>query len=297
MRRTPVAAVLLAASALALVGCGPAQAPEADASATTATIASDPEIAALLPEDIAAAGVLVVGSDTSYAPAEFLDEDGTTPVGYDVDLINAIGAVLGLEVDVQTAPFDAIIPAVGTKYDVGMSSFTITPERMEQVTMISYYSAGEAYAVQATNPAGVNPDDLCGLTVSVQTATVEDDEIEAYSQQCVADGKAAVDILRYDAQSDVTTNLVGGKVDVMYADSPIVAYSIEQTGDQLEQLGEIFATAPQGIVVSPEDDELAAAIAAALQKLIDDGTYQDILSVWGNQDGAVATAEVNPAVD
>ncbi|HWJ86107.1 MAG TPA: ABC transporter substrate-binding protein, partial [Cellulomonas sp.] len=239
---------------------------------------------------------LVVGSDTSYAPAEYIDEDGTTPVGYDVDLAKALGAVLGLTVDVQSADFGGIIPAIGSKYDVGISSFTINPDRLAQANMIEYFEAGEAYAVPTGNPKKIDPSDLCGLTVGVQSSTVEDEELDALIAQCKADGKDAITPLKYAKQSDVTTALVGGKADLMYADSPIIAYAIAQTAGKLEQLGDVFASAPQGIVVSKDDQALTDAVQKAMQKLIDSGDYLKILTAWGNETSAVKTAELNPSV-
>ena len=260
------------------------------------TIKADPAISALLPDKIKSAGKLVIGSDTSYAPAEFIGEDGKTPVGYDVDLAKAIGAVLGVQVEVQNADFSSIIPAMGTKYDAGISSFTITAEREQVVNFVKYFNAGEAFAVAKGNPKGLGAADLCGTTMAVQTGTVEDDATGPLNDQCAAAGKKAINILRYTAQSDATTNLVGGKADVMYADSPIVAYAIQQTGGQLEQLGEVINSAPQGIAVAKADTQLTDALQKAVQKLIDDGTYLAILKSWNAEAGAVTTAELNPAV-
>ncbi|GIG29985.1 ABC transporter substrate-binding protein [Cellulomonas marina] len=313
MRSAPLVLASALAASLLLAGCSGEEAaePAASGSAGSGTgagagsstgldvsgVEADEELAALLPADVAEAGTLVVGTDASYAPAEYIDEDGTTVVGYDVDLITAVAARLGLEADVQPADFTGIIPAIGSRYDVGMSSFTITAERLEQVNMISYFEAGEAYAVPAGNPDGVDPDNLCGLVVGVQTGTVEDEEMEAtLIPECEAAGNP-VEPLRFEAQSDVTTALVGGRADVMWADSPIIAYAVEQTGGQLEQLGDVFASAPQGVVVAKDDAELTEAVQAALQSLIDDGTYGEILAAWGNDAGAVETAELNPAVD
>ncbi|MBU4334988.1 MAG: transporter substrate-binding domain-containing protein, partial [Actinobacteria bacterium] len=98
------------AASLALAGCSSSDSGSGSTDAATSaaatfdptTIAKDETIAALLPEKIATAGTLIVGSDTTYAPAEYIDEDGTTPIGYDVDLAKALGAVLGLKVEVQT---------------------------------------------------------------------------------------------------------------------------------------------------------------------------------------------------
>lgn len=305
MRRAPALLAAAAALSVLLTACGGGdEASTAGSSASAAftgfdvsSVQKDDEVAALLPAEVADDGVLTVGMDTSYAPADFLAEDGTTPIGYDVDIAKALGAVLGVQVQIQSADFAGIIPAIGSKYDIGVSSFTIRADREEQVNMISYFQAGEAYAVQAGNPKGVDGTDLCGLTVGVQTGTVEDDELTAVMEQCAADGKDAIEPLRYEAQSDVTTALVGGKADIMWADSPIIAYAVSQTGGKLEQLGEPFASAPQGIVVAKDDEALTKAVQAAMQKLIDDGVYGDILAAWGNEAGAVTTAELNPTVE
>jgi polar amino acid transport system substrate-binding protein len=81
----------------------------------------------------------------------------------------------------------------------------------------------------------------------------------------------------YKQQTDVTTALVTGKVDALYADSPVTGYAIEQTGDKLQKLGEDQGVAPQAVAIkkgdSADDDQ---PIQQAIQKLIDDGTsYED----------------------
>ncbi|MDM7829856.1 ABC transporter substrate-binding protein [Cellulomonas edaphi] len=303
--RPAVLTAVVLSSALALAACGGGDddtatpgAPSASAAASfdPTSVAKDDAVAALVPEKIKTAGKLVVGSDTTYAPAEYIDEDGTTPIGYDVDLAKALAAVMGLQADVQTASFTGIIPAIGSKYDVGISSFTINPDRLQQANMIQYFEAGEAYAVPKGNPKKIDPANLCGLTVGVQTGTVEDEELDALIAKCKADGKDDITPLKYEKQSEVTTALVGGKADMMYADSPIIAYAIAQTGDKLEQLGDVFASAPQGIVVSKDDQALTDAVQKAMQKLIDSGDYLKILTAWGNEASAVETAELNPSV-
>ncbi|MFC8922065.1 ABC transporter substrate-binding protein [Cellulosimicrobium sp. NPDC057127] len=310
-RKLPLAGLvaLTATSALVLSACTDASqqsgSEETGGSEETSSAAPtfDPssvevneEAAALLPEDVASAGTLTVGSNTEYAPAEFVAEDGRTPVGFDIDTIHAVGAALGLDVEVQSADFPAIIPALGTKYDAGISSFTITEERMEQANMIAFLNAGSAYAVASGNPDDVDPENLCGLTVAVQTGTIQDEDIAVQSTECEAAGEEPIEILQYESQADATTNLVGGKAQVMYADSPVVGYAVEQTGGQIEQLGEVFDSAPQGIVVAKDDTELAEAIRAAMQGLMDDGTLAEVLGAWGSEDAALDTAEINPSV-
>ena len=306
--RTPALVAIAATTALALTGCtyasqetGTTGASTAEATAAAEAAAFDPttvavneDAAALLPADVAERGTLRIGMETTYAPAEFLDVDGVTPVGYDVEISQAIAAALGLEAEIQSAAFDSIIPSIGTKFDAGISSFTVTPERVEVVDMTSYLSVGEAYAVAAGNPEGISFDDLCGTTVAVQTGTIQQEEIGVTSADCEAAGKDAIAILTYDSQADAATNVVGGKADVLFADSPIIGYAVTQTGGQLEQLGDSFGTAPQGIATA-QGSETTAAIAAALQGLMDDGTLETILDGWGAAEGMLTTAEVNPA--
>ena len=202
-------------------------------------VTKDDDIAAMLPESVTKDGKLTVGMDTSYAPAEFLAEDGKTPVGFDVDIAKALAQVFGLEADPETANFDSIIPSIGTKYDIGISSFTITPERMEAVDFVSMFKAGSTWVVKKGNPNKVATSDLCGLKIAVQTGTTQEEEVNAAAKQCKADGKSEVQILSNKLQTDVTTNVVTGKADVFYADSPVAGYAIAQTDGQLEMLGKV----------------------------------------------------------
>ncbi|MFE5293831.1 ABC transporter substrate-binding protein [Isoptericola sp. NPDC056618] len=305
-RHTLAATVVTSAvAALALTGCTTAsqdlgQTPGASEDSTSAAvdldaIQKDDAVAALVPDAVAEDGTLTLGSNLQYAPVEFLDADGTTPVGIDIDIATALAKTMGLELKVENAGFDSIIPAIGSKYEAGMSAFSVTPERLETVNMVSYFTAGSQYAVAKGNPEGVSPDDLCGVSVGVQTGTIQQDELAELSKTCTDEGKDAVDVLPYDSQSDVTTNLAGGKLQAMYADSPIIAYAVEQTGGSVESLGEITDAAPYGVVVAKDDEELAKAVQAGLQKLMDDGVLAQVADTWGSGAAVLDTAELNPA--
>ena len=256
-------------------------------------VKKDDAIAKMLPDYVTKDGKLTIGMDTSYAPAEFLAADGKTPVGFDVDIAKALAGVFGLEADPETANFDSIIPAVGAKYDIGISSFTVTKERLEAVDFVSHFNAGSAWAVKKGNPNKVDTSDLCGKKVAVQTATMQETAANKMAKQCKADGKAEMDVISSKLQTDVTTNVVTGKADVFYADSPVAGYAIAQTDGELETLGKTEGIAPEGIVVKKGDQQMDEALQKALQKLIDDGTYMKILKYWGVQDGAISKPESN----
>lgn len=296
-RTTSVAAGALAL-AVGIAGCSSSDdtGSEPAASGTAAAIAKDDALAALVPAEVAADGVLTIGTDASYAPGQFLDVDGETIIGFDVDLAKAVAQVLGLEAQMENAPFGSLVEGVKTgKYELGASSFTINAERQLQVDMVSYFLAGTSWAVATGNPMQITPDDACGKVVAVQRDTVQVADIEARSQACVDAGKPEITIEQFQAQSDATAAVVTGKDDAMLADSPVVAYAIAQTGGKLEQVGEIYEAAPYGYAVPKDQGDYTKAVQGAVQKLIDDGTYLDILTLWGVQGGAVTTSEVNPA--
>ncbi|XAS68769.1 ABC transporter substrate-binding protein [Micrococcaceae bacterium Sec5.7] len=291
------------AAALALAGCTTASqagtgSPSGPAGFDPSAVQKDDALAALVPGALKSRGILTVGSDTSYAPAEFLGgADGQTPQGYDVDIAKAIGATLGLDTKVQTSEFTGILPALGPKYDLGISSFTINPERAKTVNFVSYFNAGVLWAVQKGNPRNFSLADICGKKVGVQTGTVEEDpDVSDRSGKCVAEGKPAIEIITLKNQTDVTTRLVNGSIDAMSADSPVIGYALSQTGDKLQTLGDVYDGAPQGIAVAKSDTALTELVGKVMNKLITDGTYGKILDEWSNTKGAVTKSEVNPAV-
>jgi polar amino acid transport system substrate-binding protein len=294
-RRMALGACALASVTLVLAGCGDDA--TSDTPSTSAAIAKDDAIAALVPATVSADGKLTFGTDASYAPSEFIDVDGKTVVGFDVDLGKAVAQVMGLEGTFENAPFDSLIPGVTTtdKFEASMSSFTINPERLTQVNMVSYFNAGTAWATAKGNPSGISQDDACGKKVAVQKATVQADDIAARSKTCTDAGKAAIKVDTYQLQSDATTAVATGKDDAMLADSPVIAYAIQQTDDKLEQLGDIYDAAPYGAVVAKDQTDLAKAFQQAFQKIIDSGEYAKILEKWNVQSGAIKTSEVNPA--
>ncbi|MGP9538400.1 ABC transporter substrate-binding protein [Brachybacterium sp. AOP43-C2-M15] len=252
-----------------------------------------PEISALVPEEIRERGELVNGAALNYAPGEFVGSDGRA-IGYDMDILAGIGAVLGLGTRTEAAVFAQIIPAVGSSYDVGISSFTVNEERLEAVHMVSYFEAGISYAVKAGNPYGIHPDDLCGKRVALQVGTYQEELSIERSQECRDAGESAYDMLAYASNSDAATNVAGGKGDILMADSPVTAYAIARSRGTLEEVGEIEESALNGIVVAKDQPELAEALREAVQHLIDSGHMERILAAWGNEAGMIPTAEVNP---
>jgi polar amino acid transport system substrate-binding protein len=294
LRLRPVTALAGTAVIAALVLSGCASNKESTGpTGSVGTVSEQGNLASLVPAAIKSKGKLVVGVNVPYAPNEYLE--GGKVVGFDVDLLDATAKVLGLTTEYRQAGFEKIVPAVeaGT-YDVGMSSFTDNKEREKTVDFVDYFSAGILWA----SPKGrtVDPNNACGLTVSVQANTTEQlDELPAKSKACTKAGKKPINIQQYTGQDQATNAVVLGKVDAMSADSPITLYAIKQSGGKIQQAGEIMESAPYGWAIH-KSSPLVEAMQKALQSLMDDGTYDQICKKWGLEAGEIKTATINGAV-
>lgn len=309
MRRLPVA-LFLAAASLGLAGCSPASpginggddAAQAKSGSTTAfdfsTIKPDPKVEELVPADVKERGALRNGASTSYAPAEFLMEDGITPTGYEVDMVKAIALTMGLEDGTTTTEaFGALLPKIGTTYDLGASSFTVTEERVANYDMLAYMDMGSLFAVAKGNPQGFDPQDVCGKTIGVQTGTLQETQLlPEMSKQCEDSGKPPVDIQKEELLSNVFPKVISGQYHAMLADDPVTAYYVKQTRGQMEQVGEIFDSAPIGIAVDNKNPNLSAAIKAAMDSLLASGKLREIMENYGAGAGLYDTVELKTSV-
>ncbi len=299
--RTPAVLVLpvVLGLTLGLAACGSSSlsgdTPGGASSPSTASATVDPALAAALPAKIKTAGKIVVGTDATYAPNEFLGGDGKTVQGMDVDLFNAVAAKFGVTVDYQPAGFDSIILGVtGGKYDMGISSFSVTDERKKVVNMVSYFSAGTQWVTAAGNAKAINPDDACGKSIGVQKATTQQDDLTARSKKCTGAGKPAINLVVQDGQDQVTADVVSGKTDAMAADSPVALYAVKQSSGALAALGTPYDSAPYGWVIPKGETAFGQALVTALKAAADDGTYKAALAKWGVEVGGITDFALNP---
>lgn len=245
-----------------------------------------PEIAAMVDD---ADGVLTVGTNPPFAPFEFKDDQGNI-VGVEMDLARAMASVMDLDFRPVEQDFSLILPAVQAgQVDMGVSGFTDTEERREQFDFVNYLYAGIQWAKRTDSDIEVNPDNPCGLIVSVQRTTVSDtDDVAPKKEACGGD----LEVLPYDTSDNAALAVMMGRSQAFSADSPVTAWAVERSDGKMELVGELFDAAPYGMAV-PKDSELGPAAAAALQHLIDTGVYAEILAQWGMTEGLVDEAMIN----
>ena len=246
-----------------------------------------------MPAAIKSKGTLIVAADASYAPNEFIGPDGHTVVGMDADLANALAKVMGLKANVVNATFDTIIPGIkSSKYDMGASSFTDTLARQKIVDFVDYFVAGTSFFTKASGGTDVSGlADLCGKTVAVESGTTEETDAKGQSAKCKAAGKPAVNVLVFPTQTAANLALSSGRAQLSMADSPVAAYQVKQSNGQFKITGSTYGTAPYGLAV-PKGSGLGPAVLAALKVLMSNGTYNQILTKWGIQNGAIPAAQV-----
>ncbi|HWE53882.1 MAG TPA: ABC transporter substrate-binding protein [Acidimicrobiales bacterium] len=231
---------------------------------------------------------ITVALDASYPPDEFLQSGQIS--GFDVDLINALAQQMGTHAKLVNATFDGIIPGLQSgKYDLGDSSFTDTKAREQQVDFVDYFSSGEGFYQNANSTAQFDGlSSLCNHSVSVEAGTTE--ETDAKTQA----GKCKVTVLSFSDQNQANLAVSSGRADVGFADSQVAGYIVKQSSGQFKLVGQPFATAPYGLAV-PKNSGLAQPLLAAVQALMSNGTYNQILTKWGVQGGAVTSAGINGA--
>jgi polar amino acid transport system substrate-binding protein len=294
MRTRHALPAFAAVAALMLTGCVDNSKPHAGdstGSPSASDARKDDAAAALLPDKIVKSGKLVIGTSPNYAPNEFKDDAGK-PIGWAIEVSDAIAAKLGLKAEYQVARFENIIPGiVGGKIDIGESSFTDTVEREKQVDFVNYYVAGIQWASAVSKD--VDPDNACGLKVAVQATTYQDTvELPAKSQACVAAGKPAIQKVPLDTQDAAANAVALGQADAFSADSPVTLYAITQLKGKLHTAGKTFKAAPYGMAVA-KGSGMAKAVQAALQSMVYDGSYGRILDKWGVSDGGLKEITIN----
>lgn len=254
-------------------------------------------LADLLPADIQDAGVMTLATDPTDPPLEFFDESNDI-VGAEVDLAAAIGIVLGIEIELVSSKFDAIIPGVEAgRFDGALSGFADRVERQELVDFVDFYTTSRGYLIATgTMPDLADATDLCGFTVAVAAGTTMADAIDGLNDTCAADGKEPIDGQIFPDQSAGVLAVKSGRADLTIL-SGHASLAIAQASDgELDVvLRPNEGTDINGILLRKGD--LTASVQPAIQQLMDSGALLEIMTKWNLQDLALSEATINAGVN
>ena len=294
-RRTALAGALLALTGL-LAGCSSSSAaapPRAEAAQTPL----DDDLHALLPSDLRASGSLRVGTDASYAPASSFAQDGRTIIGFEPDLLAAIGRVLGVDVELVPLPFDGLLGDVSAgRIDIAMSAMTDTSERQVDADFVNYFSAGTSIVVRRGNPEGVlELGDLCGSTVAVERGTVQVDLLTRSQSRC---GASPVEVHEMPDNAQALLELRTGRAVAVLSDYPPAAELANGVRTRAYfQLASDTQYEPglYGAAIAKDRPRLRDAVHGALERLMASGEYDRVLRDWQVERGAVRRPSINAA--
>ena len=268
-RREFLAAFGTVAAGAVLAGCGNSNATSTDSSSDAK---SDEKKGMTLIED----GKLTVVAELGFAPFEYMDEKTGEPVGFDVDVINAVAEKMGLTASyLPNQKFDTLVPIIkqGGKADVSIAAITITDERMESVDFSEpYLDSNQAIVVAKGSSETEETLNDASKQVVCQGGTTGDEWI----------GENLPDAVRVPVD-DVTAALTGvqtGLYQAMVVDLPVASYVLSQSFSDLEIVKEIPTGEQYGIAVSKDNPELTQAVNKALEDMKSDGTMKEIETKW-----------------
>ena len=275
MKRKLIAALLcMTMVGTMLIGCGKEEASDDSATGETTSEVSEDEI-----EGSMEGVTLKVGTSGLFGPFSYYDEDGTTLIGYDLDLIQDLQDILGFEIDggIQAMDYSALTTSLAEgKLDMGAAALCATDERKEVMNFTDIYcDSGQVVMVNSEDDKGITGvDDLAGKVVAVEKGTSS----HTYATKNLTDSTLEV----HDTITTAYESLEQGKVDAVLQDGPGAAFYIKTTdGTKLKVVGDEFnqGQAPYCVAVS-KDCEYYEQINAAVKMLIEDGTTDELYSKW-----------------
>lgn len=239
---------------------------------------------------------IVAGTTPKYPPFEFKDPETGKLMGFDIELLEAMAAKLGLKVTWQDVSFDQLISSLSTKrVDVFLGGFADTEERQKSIDILDYLTTGsQFYTIKARAADFANVQAVCGKRVAAARKTIWPQAIASWSaENCEKAGKPAVIVLGTDGSPDTRLQLKQSRADAGVQGAETIPYQNTLENGMYVPIGKPFIENQLGMGLSKSNPALTAALRGAFQQIIADGTYEKILRKWGLQDYAVKKVTVN----
>ncbi|MCZ0979134.1 ABC transporter substrate-binding protein [Streptomyces diastatochromogenes] len=262
--------------------------------------AKDETAAGKLPEAVRKRGTLIIGvSAKSNPPLAFRATDDKTLIGVELDLATLVADTLGLKPEFNPVSWENLFVGLDSgKYDAVFSNVTVTEERKDKYDFATYRLDDLAFEAKKGSGWTVKgPEDVSGKRIAVGSGTNQEKILVDWSKQNEKAGRKGVDIKYYDNTTDYYLALQSGRIDGYLGPNPAVAYHVASAG-QTETVGK-FSGAGAGLqgkiaATTKKDSGFVAAYAAAIDHIIENGTYAQVLKRWGLSAEAVPKSEINP---
>ena len=273
MMKKIIALALVLAMMLSFAACATKEAP-AEAAATAAAATIDMSAVKLMQD-----GVLTVGMEIGYPPFEDFAEDGTTPIGYDVDFAKALGEKLGVTVNFVNTAWDGIFQGIGVNYDCVISAVTITEERKASMLFSEPYINNYQAVVVKKDFAGKIGSfmDLNNMAIAVQKETTSDILMSDY----VSTGSINATISANEKVTTCFTQLENGEVDAVVVDSTVADGYLASNPDKFVKIFQDESEPEQfGVAMALDNTALQAAVNEAIAQLTTEGFFESNVAYW-----------------
>ncbi|PWJ82276.1 amino acid ABC transporter substrate-binding protein (PAAT family) [Pseudaminobacter salicylatoxidans] len=256
--------------------------------------------AAELPKspEVAETGKLAIANTLEYAPFEFIDENGKQ-VGINIELAEETARLLGAELDVTRMPFPSMVPGLAAgRFKVAWETFAATDDRLKQVDFVMFIKSGIVASTTADKAAQFQGENnLCGKRVGVIGGAVSDFIADRLSAECKEKGLPEIAKSIFPEGKDIIQAALSDRVDARLDDATASGYFEVTSKGQMVVVPGLYDVAPLGIAVPKGDKETAEMLRAALQELIQNGTYKTIMAKYGMTSAMIEEAYVVDAAD
>ena len=277
---------------------GAAEGPASDAAVSQ--VKADPAAVNLLPAAVKERGTLTMAADLHYPPTSFLDTDNKTPIGYNVDIATLLAKTLGMKLEIKNVSFDSVIPGIAAgRYDFTATNMSPTPERLQVLDMVTYWSAGSSLVTSKGNPLKLSMSDqmtLCGHKIAVVAGSTQAEKyLPEISGDCSAQGKPTVDAVVLPNVQGALTQLASKRIEGVFNDTSQLAWAAKQQPQAFELFPQQYTTKVGNSIVAlgvAKNSPLAPALHAAMESLMAGPAYKATLQKWGLGSGAISTSEL-----
>jgi len=232
-------------------------------------------------EAIKAKGVMTVGTSADYPPYEFKDADDKF-AGFDMELIQEVAKRMGVKAEIVDMGFDALIAALQNgKVDAVIAAMQASAERDKVVDFSKvYHNISDAFLVKAGSGIAMkSPYDAAGKKIAVQTGTIQEKWVKA---NLVDTGKtSADDVFSYERVDQAAMDVAAGRVDVLFIISDPAKSHAEKAGLEIALITTETVSAGQSIALPEGAKELKAAVDAAIDAIVADGTMKKLMDKYG----------------
>lgn len=264
------------------------------------TAEKDPAIAAGVPEEVRKTGKITIGGSAGTAPPlRFYATDDKTPIGVETDIAVLIAQVLDLEPQLEVSSWENLFVGLDSgAYQLGLSNITVTEARKDKYDFATYRLDTLAFEAKKGGTWKVeDPEDVAGRTIAVGSGTNQEKILVDWSQRNEDKGLEPTDIKYFQNSSDYYLALESGRIEAYLGPNPTAAYHVATSG-KTEIIGS-FSGGGGDIVgkiaaTTKKDSGLVEPVAEALNLLIKNGKYAEVLERWGLSSEAVPTSEINP---